>query len=300
MELHENNRFRWILSFFIIILFWILLGSSFINIYSSISFLFDKNKNFINTELYNYIGSNIPFLCMWLGFYFCFKYINNIKLSKLSNSSNNFKFKMFYKILLFSIFYFIIIIIIGKLINLYNFEYIKNKAIERAIFIPFALFLTPLQVIAEEILFRAIILKIIIKDYDFLRNKKNSLFLSTILSIFLGLLFIVPHLLNPELNTYFLGAILYYFIFGSLATFSILITNGLEIAIAIHLANNFIITFFCTYKDSALTSVPLFIKTNENSISPYYEAFSLLFLFMIIALKNKKIIKEYLFRKNKF
>jgi len=300
MELHENNRFRWILSFFIIILFWILLGSSFINIYSSISFLFDKNKNFINTELYNYIGSNIPFLCMWLGFYFCFKYINNIKLSKLSNSSNNFKFKMFYKILLFSIFYFIIIIIIGKLINLYNFEYIKNKAIERAIFIPFALFLTPLQVIAEEILFRAIILKIIIKDYDFLRNKKNSLFLSTILSIFLGLLFIVPHLLNPELNTYFLGAILYYFIFGSLATFSILITNGLEIAIAIHLANNFIITFFCTYKDSALTAVPLFIKTNENPISPYYEAFSLLFLFMIIALKNKKIIKEYLFRKNKF
>lgn len=299
MELHENNRFRWILSFFIIILFWILLGSSFINIYSSISLLFDKNKNFINTELYNYIGANIPFLCMWLGFYFSFKYINNIKLSKLSNSSNNFKFNKFYKILIFSLFYFIIIIIIGKFINLYNFEYIKNKTIERAIFIPFALILTPLQVIAEEILFRAIILKIIIKDYSLLKYKKNTLFLSIILSIFLGLLFIIPHLFNPELNTYFLGAILYYFIFGSLATFSILITNGLEIAIAIHLANNFIITFFCTYENSALTSIPLFIKTNENSISPYYEVFCLLLLFIIIAIKNKKIIKEYLFREKK-
>lgn len=299
MELHENNRFRWILSFFIIILFWILLGSSFINIYSSISFLFDKNKIFINTELYNYIGSNIPFLCMWLGFYFSFKYINNIKLSKLSNSSNNFKFNRFYKILLFSIFYFILIIVIGKLINLYNFEYIKNKAIERAIFIPFALILTPLQVIAEEILFRAIILKIIIKDYSLLRYKKNTLFLSIILSIFLGLLFIVPHLFNPELNTYFLGAILYYFIFGSLATFSILVTNGLEMAIAIHLANNFIITFFFTYENSALTSVPLFIKTNENTISSYYEAFCLFLLFILLAIKNKKIIKEYLFGETK-
>lgn len=294
MELHENNRFRWILSFFIIILFWILLGSSFINIYSSISLLFDKNKIFINSELYNYIGSNIPFLCMWLGFYFCFKYINNIKLLELNNSNSKFNFTTFYKTLLFSIIYFILIIIIGKLLKLYDFEYIRNKATERAVFIPFALVLTPFQVIAEEILFRAIILKIIIKEYDSLKNKKNSLFLSIFLSILIGLLFIVPHLFNPEINTYFLGAILYYFIFGSLATFSILITNGLEIAIAIHLANNFIITFFCTYDNSALTSVPLFIKINENPISSYYETFCLLLLFIIIALKNKNIIKEYL------
>ena len=175
---------------------------------------------------------------------------------------------------------------------MYDFEYIRNKATERAVFIPFALVLTPFQVIAEEILFRAIILKIIIKEYDSLKNKKNSLFLSIFLSILIGLLFIVPHLFNPEINTYFLGAILYYFIFGSLATFSILITNGLEIAIAIHLANNFIITFFCTYDNPALTSVPLFIKINENPISSYYETFCLLLLFIIIALKTKKIKKK--------
>jgi hypothetical protein len=112
-----------------------------------------------------------------------------------------------------------------------------------------------------------------------------------------GIIFIIPHLYNPEVDSNFISAISYYLLFGSLATFSILVTSGLEIAIAIHLANNFAITFFSTYENSALTSIPLFIERNEINGAKYFEVFCLLLLFVIIAIRERNKIKAYLSQK---
>lgn len=294
MKENKNYRILWIISFFVIVSFWLLLGSTLINIYSNLSYSLDKNNIFFNSEIYNYIGANIPFLSMWLGFYFCFKYINNIKISKLINSKTSIDVKLFIRLFIISIIFFIVVILIGALLNLYDLEFIENKWIERLILIPITLILTPLQVIAEEILFRAVILKIIIKDYDALTNKKKTLLLSIIISLLIGIIFIIPHLYNPEVDSNFISAISYYLLFGSLATFSILVTSGLEIAIAIHLANNFAITFFSTYENSALTSIPLFIERNEINGAKYFEVFCLLLLFVIIAIRERNKIKAYL------
>lgn len=295
----KNNRILWALSFVVICAFWILLGSTLINIYSKTSYLLDKNGVFFNTEIYNYIGANIPFLSMWLGFYFCFKYINNIKFSKLINNSGKINLPLFTKTFIFSFIFLIFITVLGAVFNLYTLEFIQNKWKERIILFFITLLLTPLQVVAEEILFRGVLLKIIIKDYDRFKNKKHGLALSIIISIIIGLIFIIPHLFNPEVDASFFSAITYYFIFGSFATFSIFITNSLEISIAIHLANNFVITFFSTYENSALASIPLFIERNELPIAKYFETFGLILLFIIIGIKNKQKLKSYLKIENK-
>ena len=299
MRENKNNRILWIISFVVICSFWILLGSTLINIYSKTSYLLDKNGHFFNTEIYNYIGANIPFLSMWLGFYFCFKYINNIKFSKLINNSGKINSSLFINTFIFSFIFLICIVIIGALFNFYTLEFIQNKWKQRLILFIITLILTPLQVIGEEILFRGLLLKIFIKDYDRFKNKKHSLSLSILVSIIVGLIFILPHLFNPEVDAYFFSAIIYYFLFGSLATFSILITSSLEIPIAIHLANNFIITFFSTYENSALASIPLFIEKNELPISKYYETFGLLILFIIVGIKNRDKLKSYFKIENK-
>lgn len=294
MKKPTSNRLLWIISFFVITLFWLLLGSSIINIYSNVSFNLDKNNIFINSELYKYIGANLPFLSMWLGFYFAFKYINNIKFKSLINMDGIIDNTLFIKVFLFSFAFLVSAVLIGSFLNLYNLEFIKDKTVQRLLIIPFTLILTPLQVIGEEILFRAIIVKIFIGDYDTFKNRKNALFLSLLISILVGMVFVIPHLSNPEVNSYFIKAITYYFVFGSLATLSILFTSGLEIAIAIHLANNFVVTFFSTYENSALSSVPLFIKRNESPFATYFEIVCLIFLFIIIGYTQKSKIKEYL------
>jgi membrane protease YdiL (CAAX protease family) len=298
MKQIKNNRVLWTTSFILIILFWILLGSSLINIYAKLLYRINGNNAFMKGELYQYIGANIPFISIWLGFYFCFKYINNIKLSKLINNKGTFDFQLFKKIFIFSICFFTVVITMGYFLKFYDLEFIKNNNIQRLILIPFTLILTPLQVIAEEILFRAILLKIFIKDYERFKNQKNALLYSIGISVVIGIIFVLPHLFNPEVDAYFISAIAYYFIFGSLATFSILVTGGLEISIAIHLANNFIITFFSTYENSALASIPLFIQTNEIPFTKYFETIALIVLFLIIGYKLRDRISNYLYYKS--
>jgi uncharacterized protein len=70
------------------------------------------------------------------------------------------------------------------------------------------------------------------------------------LTIINGILFMIPHLVNPELQR---GGIiaLYYFIFGTALAALTIRDNGLELALGIHAANNLQLLLF-NAKDSAL------------------------------------------------
>ena len=293
----NNNRLLWLASFIIILLFWILLGSIFINAFAYFSYKVDSTNIFYNSKLYHYILSNLPFIAMWLGFYFCFKYINKISLKKVLNTSEIIDKRLFLKVFLVSIIFFSLMTFIGYWLNFYDLEYMRNQALIRLIFIPIALIITPLQVMAEEILFRAIILKIIVKDYGSVKYSKKPLLATILISVFIGILFILPHLSNPELQDNFLSSILYYLVFGAFATFTIIISDGLETAIAIHLANNFMIIYLCNYKDSALSSISLFVKSNESIASKYFELITLIILLFMISFILKDKIKDLIKKK---
>lgn len=106
--------------------------------------------------------------------------------------------------------------------------------------LPLALILTPIQTSFEELFFRGYLIQ---SMSSVLRNR-------VVLVIINGILFMLPHLANPELQR---GGILgiYYFMLGAaLAAFTIH-DNGLELPLGIHAANNLLFLIFST-KDSAL------------------------------------------------
>jgi uncharacterized protein len=106
--------------------------------------------------------------------------------------------------------------------------------------LPLALILTPLQTSFEELLFRGYLLQ---GMSLVLRNRVALVLIN-------GILFMLPHLSNPELQR---GGILaiYYFIFGAALAALAILDNGLELSLGIHAANNLMVLFFNT-KDSAL------------------------------------------------
>ena len=117
--------------------------------------------------------------------------------------------------------------------------------------VPFALaaiILTPIQTSAEELLFRGYFLQ----GLGLLTKRK------WILIIISGLIFAVPHFLNPEMKYGFVLMGLFYFSFGAILTMITLKSNRLEYALGVHAANNLMTVLLANYKDSALPSPSIF------------------------------------------
>jgi uncharacterized protein len=106
--------------------------------------------------------------------------------------------------------------------------------------LPLALILTPIQTSFEELLYRGYLMQGMAL---ILRNRIALVMIN-------GILFMLPHLANPELQR---GGILaiYYFIFGAALAALTIRDNGLELSLGIHAANNLLVLIFNT-KDSAL------------------------------------------------
>ena len=106
--------------------------------------------------------------------------------------------------------------------------------------LPLALILTPLQTSFEELFFRGYLMQGMAL---ILRNR-------VALAIINGILFMIPHLDNPELQRGQIIA-LYYLIFGTALAALAIRDNGLELPLGIHAANNLQLLLF-NAKDSAL------------------------------------------------
>jgi membrane protease YdiL (CAAX protease family) len=118
-------------------------------------------------------------------------------------------------------------------------------------FFPFlflALIFIPIQTSAEELFFRGYVLQEIGLHW------KNIWVLSTIS----GLLFGLPHLLNPEASVNYPLLGLYYFTFGFCLAFITLRDGKLELALGAHAANNLFSVIIANYTITALPSPSLF------------------------------------------
>jgi uncharacterized protein len=120
----------------------------------------------------------------------------------------------------------------------YKFDFDINKW-------PFAflivMILTPIQTSAEEIFFRGYLLQ----GMGLITRQPLVLIFSN------GLLFMLPHLVNPEVANGFFWMALHYFMIGVFLAFITLQDDQLELALGVHAANNITHIFFTT-TDSAL------------------------------------------------
>lgn len=85
-----------------------------------------------------------------------------------------------------------------------------------------------------------------------------------VLLVVSGLLFAVPHFLNPEMAVNFVLLALHYFLFGVVLTWITLKDNRLELAAGMHIANNLFIVLVVNYQESVLASPSLFQASGLN------------------------------------
>jgi membrane protease YdiL (CAAX protease family) len=166
--------------------------------------------------------------------------------------------------------------------NDYQFVFTEWSLGQFATMLLLSIMLIPIQTAAEEIFFRGYLLQ------GFGRKIKNPY----ILSFVIGVLFTLPHLGNPEVAKGLLPAAIGYFIYGFLFSLITLWSNGLELAMGIHCANNLFIAVGIGMTDSALTTRPIYL-INEwdiwNSVFLEVVLCILLYFIMIRYIRKNEI-----------
>jgi membrane protease YdiL (CAAX protease family) len=131
-------------------------------------------------------------------------------------------------------------------------------------FVAVALLLTPLQCLAEELMFRGYLVQALA------RLSRRPAFLAVTSSI----LFTLPHLFNPEVEAY--GAWIMAANYFAMALFlaTIALRDGrLELAIGAHTSNNLLLALGVNYADSVFETPSLF---TANTLDPVYSLVTLL------------------------
>lgn len=116
------------------------------------------------------------------------------------------------------------------------------------------LFFLPLQVLAEELLFRAYALQ-------GLTARLKKPWLAALLS---GIMFGLMHLGNPEIKVYGYSFIILYCVLGVFLSVITALDGGIELAFGFHVANNLFSGILVTSKDQAL-QLPALFSTETGS-----------------------------------
>jgi len=145
---------------------------------------------------------------------------------------------------------------------LYPGRYVLTfQAATLIVYAAIALIFVPIQTSAEELFFRGYLLQ-----WMGLRLKNKW-----ILALLNGVLFFLPHIVNPEMATNFTLIGLGYFAIGFFFTLITLQDNGMELALGMHAANNLFAALFANYTISALPSPALF---TVQTLDPVYSLLS--------------------------
>ena len=152
---------------------------------------------------------------------------------------------------------------ISVLLNWSDYHFTTEAWTVVTISILLTLLLMPLQVMAEELLFRCLPLRIVTGE-----NAAGSNRDKVIAIFFSALLFMAMHMGNPEVKAIGLPVLLIYFMIGGTLMLFSTYEGGFESALAYHMANNLFLAMIANYSSevTVLKSSPLFISSGEFNI----------------------------------
>lgn len=155
--------------------------------------------------------------------------------------------------------------------------YVSFDAARFFAFLPLVLLLTPVQCLAEELVFRGYAMQAL----GLLTRRP------LVIAILSSLIFTAPHLLNPEVQAHG-GAIMAanYFTMGMLLATITLRDGRLELAIGVHAVNNVFLGLVANYEGSVLATESLF---TARELDPVYS------LVMLIA--ATAVFHRWIFRR---
>jgi hypothetical protein len=251
----KNHWWRYLLGILLILFFWFIIGGTIATgIFFAVlvalpiargeleySQLQQYLENFIKTpSVAAYVATNINFIFFGLGIFLTLKWLHQRKFNTLISADSSINIKRFLAGFVFWFVLQVIISVIDYFIEPENFVLTFNPT-QWLLLVPCALILTPIQTSAEELFFRGYLLQ----GLGLITKSR------LILVIITGLIFMFPHMANPEVARGPLWLALYYFSFGVFQSLITLKDNRLELALGVHAANNISVVFINT-KDSAL------------------------------------------------
>ena len=187
----------------------------------------------------SYVITNIPFLFWGLGIFLGVKWLHDRPFRTLISADRSIRWRRLFAG--FGVWGLIIVItvVLDYALDSPNYKWVFNPS-QWLLLVPFALILTPIQTSVEEFFFRGYLLQ----GLGLLTRQRFVLILIN------AVLFMLPHLANPEMQR---GPVLalHYFAFGVFLVLLTLKDDRLELALGVHAANNLQILFFNT-RDSAL------------------------------------------------
>jgi membrane protease YdiL (CAAX protease family) len=151
----------------------------------------------------------------------------------------------------------IVLLLVGTFIEYLFWPETFTINFEPRVFIPFAILailLFPIQTTAEELFFRGYL----VQAGSLI--SRNRIFLS----IWSGVLFALPHILNPEVASNTIIVMLSFFVLGAFLAWISIKDGTIELAIGIHAANNLAVALLVTFPESSLQTPAIFATAQFN------------------------------------
>lgn len=250
-NLGKNGALRWLGGTLLILFLWFVVGSI-----VTLPVLFISGANLISGDLstgdpfWIYIAVSVSFPFLWFGVWLAVRFLHQRAFRTIITPAPNISWTRIAQ-------GFAVWLALVAVAQIIEFVIFPERAqltfdFERWLFFsPVVLILTPIQTSAEEILFRGYWLQ------GIGRLTKNFV----VLAVVNGILFALPHMLNPEVTgnpNSTLLLFLNYFLTGAALAIFTLRDNRLELALGAHASNNLFAALIVNYQDSALTTPAIF------------------------------------------
>lgn len=253
-DLGKNDWWRYALSIFFILTVWQVVGA----IPYAVAYIMGWTQNIF----VNYLGLSFSFVCFFFAILFAVRVIHRRPFLSLVTPTLRMDIPGFF----LSLGLWTVISLVTTLGDalLHPGSYRWTFAWPGwLLFSLLALVFTTLQTSAEELFFRGYLLQ----------SFARAIHSRWVLLVLSGIVFAVPHFLNPEMSVDFGLLALFYFGFGFFLAWVTIRYDRLEYALGIHAANNLWAVVIANYNGSSLPSISLFTSSGLDAL---YNLISLL------------------------
>lgn len=216
--------------------------------------IFDHERLGINKNYILLIQFGL-FVAAFFGFLFAIKLIHHKRLLSVVTAFEKFRYRNFF----FAFGLWSAILVIAMLVTYFTAGedlVVQFDLPKFLILFLICIVFLPIQTLTEEIMFRGYLMQGLSQVF------KNGLIPLIITSILFGM----AHMSNPETSAYGSTLMLsYYILFAFFLGVITLLSEGLELAYGIHLANNLISALLVTSKNSVLKTDAIFYAKAENA-----------------------------------
>ena len=279
----KTSLIRYIIGIFIIYFFIYIVGAA-VQFIVAMAFGSSVNLGTLNissiTPLAYFVVTMCPAICGIVGVFISVRYVHQRPFSTLITPFKNINVKP----ILYGFGFFLLLLVLSDVLlyglNPSNIQFNGNNISQFLYFLPFILVLIPLQTTSEELTYRGYWMQgtgLLTRNF-------------LVLALINGILFLLPHIVNPEISAGGILAMVYYVVVGFSLAFITLKSGTLELAIGMHAANNIYESAIIHPQASILQTPSLF---TQAAIDPAYELISIAVIMILFYLVTFQVKPEW-------